>query len=361
MTPKLSRIARPLCLLCLGWTAGAQEAPAPATWREAIDQGRGRLAEHLGGFQLSGFADAQSGYSDTGVRDLRFGAAEVDLSGDLTHDLQAGAAVVRFPGLTKLTVGYLDYHPFGGRIAPRGQLPVEEGFHVQVGRFDVPFGNDYQFYASKDSVSISRPLTTAAVMDGGYNDAGVRVLGNDGTFNFNAFLLQGFHPGRLVGGRLGLTPFGDPFSLQGTRAPKVAEVGLSWFYDGSSTWRKQETGFAADADGRLGAYYVRAEYVTRAREAGLEQPAFRRRGWHLTQEYALGGRLPWPTTLFGRYERETGEGGRNIRAVAGLSASLGGVLQVKLEGQHFLEAEPATMAMPAYRSFLWFGQLVAVF
>ena len=343
--------------LILATVCAAEEPGLRAT----LDDAKGRLAGALGGLQVSAFGSGTAGYSDGGARDFRYDNAEVDVAGDLAHDLQLGLAVVRFPALTKLTVGYLDYHPFGGGLAPRGQLSVEKGFHVQVGRFDVPFGNDWQYYGTKDSVSISRPLTTASVMDGGYNDAGVRVLGNDGTVNFNAFLLQGFHPGRLVGGRIGLTPFGDPFSLQGTRAPKVAEVGLSWFYDGSSTWRKQETGFAADADGRLGAYYVRAEYVMRTREAGLEQPAFRRRGWHLTQEFALGDRLPWPTTVFGRYERETGEGGRNIRAVAGLSASLGGVLQVKLEAQDDLEAEPAARALPAYHAFQWFAQLVAVF
>jgi hypothetical protein len=66
------------------------------------------------------------------------------------------------------------------KTRPRG----EEGFHVQLGRFDVPFGNDWQFFASKDSVSISRPLTTDGIMDGGYNNVGLRVLGNNGTVRF---------------------------------------------------------------------------------------------------------------------------------------------------------------------------------
>jgi hypothetical protein len=355
-----------LCLLCAGWAHGAEEAPAPATWREAIDQGRGRLASSLGGFQLSGFADAQSGYDGSGRRDLNFGAAEVDLSGDLTHDLQAGAAVVRFPGMTKLTVGFLDYHPFGGRIAPHGQLPVEEGFHVQVGRFDVPFGNDYPFYASKDSVSISRPLTTAAIMGGGYNDAGVRVLGNNGTMNFNVFMLQGFNPGRLVGGRIGLTPFSDPFSLKGTRNPKPAEIGFSWFYDADSRWRKREAGMALDLDGRVGRYYARAEYLVRTQEPlpGLTG-ATTRRGWHLTQEYALAGLLPCPATAFLRVERvgvsNPADLAQDTRLAMGLSGTLAGILQVKLEGQHYLGASPETRALPGFGSLQWYGQLVAVF
>jgi hypothetical protein len=284
----------------------------------------------------------------------------VDLSGDLTHDLQAGAAVVRFPAMTKLTVGYLDYHPFGGRIAPRGQLPVEEGFHVQAGRFDVPFGNDYPYYASKDSVSISRPLTTTAIMDGGYNDAGVRVLGNNGTLNFNAYMLQGFNPGRLVGGRIGLTPFSDPFTLKGTRKPKPAEIGFSWFYDADSRWHKRQAGMALDLDGRMGPYYARAEYLARTQEPGIT-----RRGWQFTQEWALGGLLPCPATAFLRVDRvgvsTPASLDHDTRLATGLSGTVAGILEVKLEGQHDLGASPGTRAVPGYGSFQWFGQLVAVF
>jgi hypothetical protein len=244
---------------------------------------------------------------------------------------------------------------------------VEKGFHVQVGRFDVPFGNDWQFYASKDSTSISRPLTTATIMEGGYNDAGIRVLGNNGTLNFNTYLLQGFQPGRLLGGRIALTPFGDPFSLKGTREPKVAELGISYFYDGTSTWAKRETGLALDADGRLGPYYVRAEYVTRTRqpEPGSATPAATSRGWHLTQELTLQDTLPWPTTFFARGERVAAvtdgfADGHDTRAAAGLSATLAGVLQIKLEADHYLAASPATLAVRNYRPNQWYAQIVVV-
>lgn len=341
--------------------------PAPPSLRESIDSARARLAGNLFGLQVSAFGDAASGYGGDGKRDFRFGAAEVDVAGDITQDVQLGMAVVKNPDATQLTVGFLDYHPFGGQIAPRGQLSVERGFHVQVGRFDVPFGNDLQFYASKDSVSISRPLTTTEIMDGGYNDSGLRILGNTGTVNFNTYLLRGFEPGRLVGGRIGLTPFGDPFSLSGTREPKVAEIGVSYFYDGTSRWRKRQTGFALDGDGRLGRCYLRAEYVARTLEpaAGSPDPTTRR-GWHLTQETALQDLVAWPTTLFVRLDRVAVAAaplpeGRDTRAGAGVSTTAGGVLQLKLEGDHYLAAAPGTQAAPGYRSWQWFAQLVAVF
>ena len=361
MTRRL-RLSLSVLFLAGPWLGAQEPAPQPPapqppapTWRGSLDDVKTRLAGQLFGLQVSAFGDGLSGYGDTGKMNFKYDAAEVDVQGDLTHDLQMALAVVRFADLTKMTVGFLDYHPFGGQIAPRGQLWVEKGFHVQVGRFDVPFGNDFQFNASKDSISISRPLTTTEIMDGGYNDAGVRVLGNDGTFNFNTYLLQGFVPGRLLGGRVGFTPFGDPFSLKGTREPKVAEVGFSYFYDGTSKWEKREAGWALDLDGRAGPYYARLEYLDRTLIGQT------RHGWHFTQEYLIQDGLPCPTTFFARYERVAVNAGRDERVAAGLSANIVGVFEVKVERQHFLEASLATRATAGYRTDPWYLQFVVVF
>ena len=355
-------------LVLAAWAAAgawAQEAAPAPTWRAAIDHGRDRVDAALGGVQLAAFGDVLSDQDGEGRRRVDFHAFELDLTRDLGDDLQVAAAGVHSHEATQMPVVFLDWHPFGEPIAPRGRLSVEKGFHVQVGRFDVPFGDDWQFYASKDSTSITRPVTTAAIMGGGYNDAGARVLGNNGTFNFNAYLLRGFEPGRLVGGRLGFTPFSDPFSLNGTRAPKPAEFGLSWFYDATSDWRKQEAGAAADAEGRLGPYYARAEYVLRqTRPDPLLGPGTFQRGWHFTQEATL----PWPATAFLRYERMWVEGpdpaagsGHDERLAGGFSATLKGVVQLKLEGQHYLAASGATRSGPAFSANLWLAQCVVVF
>jgi len=354
-----------LLLWAVACPAPAQETPAPAsTWRAAIDRDRDRLDAALGGVQLSAFGDVLSDEDGQGRRRVDFHAVELDLTRDLGENLQMAAAGVHSHDATQMPVAFLDWHPFGEPLAPRGRLSVEKGFHVQVGRFDVPFGDDWQFYASKDSTSISRPVTTTAIM-GAYNDAGARVLGNNGTFNFNAYLLRGFEPGRLVGGRLGFTPFSDPFSLKGTRAPKPAEFGLSWFYDATSDWRKQGAGAAADAEGRLGPCYARAEYLLRqTRPEALPGPGTFQRGWHFTQEATL----PWPATAFLRYERMWVEGpdpaagaGHDERLAGGLSATLKGVFQLKLEGQHYLAASGATRSGPAYTANLWLAQCVVVF
>ncbi|HJW72962.1 MAG TPA: hypothetical protein VJ486_08895 [Geothrix sp.] len=354
----------------LAAAAAGQEAASPAkelTWREAIDRGRDQLADRLFGLKLSAFGDAIAAPDDQGRQQVDLGSFELDLAADLFDNLDAAAALVTNQDATKLTAAFLDFHPFGGTIAPRGRLSVEKGFHIQVGRFDVPFGNDWQFFASKDGVSISRPLTTDGIMDGGYNDVGMRVLGNNGTVNFNTFLLRGFGAGRLIGARIGLTPFGNPFSLREARNPKSAEIGFSCLYDTGSERRKQEVAWAVDAEGRLGNWYLHGEYMERRQEPEPGTERITRRGWHLTQEYAWSD-LPAPTTLFLRYERIgqrplewlTGDD-HEVRAVAGASLLLAGIFQLKAEWQHLLEATAATREAPGYSRNAWLAQLVVVF
>ncbi len=337
--------------------------------RASLDKERAAWADKLFGFQLSAFGDVQSGYDDAGKQKLKWGSIELDVSGDFTDNLQAAMAVVQTQSKTTITNGFLDYRTTGGLIAPRGRLWVEKGFHVQAGRFDVPFGNDWQFFASKDSVSISRPLTTDLVMDGGYNDTGFRLLGNDGSVNFNAYLLRGFNKGRLLGGRLGLTPLSEPFSLKGTREPKTLELGLSYLYDTSSNWKKNETALAADGEVHLDAWNGRFEYLVRRKEALPGAAETKSRGWHFTQEYALGEATSWPTTLFARYEQaEVQPSGiavagdqRDVRVAAGATSNLfnSGVVQLKVEVQHYLKASPATLGIPGFdRALIWLTQLV---
>ena len=363
-------------LLALVLTIGAaaqtapdqlKEPPKELTWRETLDKGRDTLADKLFGLKLSAFGDAQAAPDDQGRKKLDWGSFELDLAGEFHDTIDAAAALVINQDGTKLPVGFLDFPPFGGTIAPRGRLWVEKGFHIQAGRFDVPFGNDWQFFASKDSVSISRPLTTDRIMDGGYNDLGVRVLGNNGTVNFNTFILRGFGEGRLVGGRLGFTPFGNPFSLKDAREPKSAEIGFSYLYDTGSDRKKREVAWAIDAEGRLGSWYLRAEYLNRQTEPDALQEGFTRHGWHLTQEYAWPD-LALPTTVFLRFERMGQQPAdpppgddQDQRLAGGASLVVAGIVQLKAEWQHILKATATTRAMPNYSPNVWLAQLVVVF
>lgn len=325
------------------------------------------------GLEFSAFGDVQSSYDDAGRQKLDWGSLELDVSAEFSDDLQGALALVTDQTSTAVAVAFLDFHTFGGRIAPRGRLWVEKGFHVQLGQFDVPFGNDWQFFASTDSVSISRPLSTDQVMEGGYNDTGIRVLGNNESFNFNTFLLHGFNSGRLVGGRLGLTPFSDPFSLKGAQEPKAFEFGLSYFYDADSGWKKNESAWAVDAEASKDAWTGRFEYMVRKKELVIDPDRTVTRAWHITQEYALDEESFWPTTLFARYEQgsvqpaeiqssgaDAGDD-RDVRVAAGFKTAPAGseYVQWKFEVQHYRAATPSTREMSGFgRKLFWFTQLV---
>lgn len=344
-------------------------AEEPAGVRGAFDRAKAQISDRMVGLQVTAFGDvlwARDG--ETGRGRLDWGAAELDLNLDLHPDLQAAAALVWTREATLLTVGFLDYHLFGGRIAPRGRLWAEKGFHLQAGRFDVPFGNDWQFFASKDSVSVTRPLTTDAVMEGGYNDAGVRALGNTGAFNFNLYALRGFSQGRLYGGRMGLAPFGNPYSLKGAREGKGAEFGFSALLDRDGAGRKRGSATAWDVEYRGGSFQVRAELLERRWEAGEDEPARTLRGWHATVEVPLEEWLGRPLTVFARIDRaaasplEEGPGdARDARVSAGFSLDLGGVIQLKAEVQRWSEASASTRGAASYGGTQGFARLVWVF
>lgn len=353
-------------------------APAEHTMRETLDQHREVLAGMLFGVQLSAFGDVSSSYDEAGSQRVDWGTFELDAEIELSHDLQGALALVNEPGGgTTLPVAFLDFHTFGGRIAPRGRLWVEKGFHLQVGRFDVPVGNDWQFFASKDSVSISRPLSTELVMEGGYNDKGLRVLGNNGSVNFNLYLLRGFNAGRLLGARLGLTPFSDPFSISSAKEPKTFEFGLSYFHDADTRWKKNESGYAVDGEVIVDDWSARFEYIARKKAPAPEAETAVLRGWHLTQELQFDEDEghSWPTTAFARYDQGTVEppeiatldaeagDARDARVAAGFRTGLGGsdVFQLKFEMMRYISATPETRAQPAFgRRFFWFTQLVVM-
>ncbi|MDD2894170.1 MAG: hypothetical protein PHF20_09615 [Halothiobacillaceae bacterium] len=353
-------------LVCAALAGHAQEE-AP-TLRERLDAGREQLAGHLFGINVGAFADAASSYDDGGQQTFGFGAFELDLDAAIGDDLQGALALVRDSTSTTMTVAFLDYHTFGGRIAPRGRLWVEKGFHVQVGRFDVPFGNDWQFFASKDSVSLSRPLTTDTVMDGGYNDEGLRVLGNNGSVNFNAWWLRGFNNGQQLGTRVGLTPFSDPFSLR-TEEGMRAEFGLSYFRDTDVRRQLNERAWALDGETGAGDWTGRFEYMMRRKEAQVADVVTVLHAWHLTQEYALAD-WRWPTTLFARYEQSwqsppaTADGAeKDARLVTGFNCNVGGsdIVQWKTEAQHYFSATPDTLSAPGMtRRWQFSTQLVLV-
>ena len=347
---------------------GAPETPPPA---EAPDPGRDELGPGIVTFlrelSLSGFFDvtAQDRRSDANV--FAMGDFELDLARELGRSVQVAAALVVNDDGTELAVGFLDVHLLGGLAAPRGRLPVEKGLHVQLGRFDVPIGNDWQLYAAKDRVEASAPLTTVELMDGGANDVGLRVLGSDGTFGYTAYALRGEGSGNAFGGRVSIAPLDVPFRFP----PRLGlfEVGVSLLHDVDDDGRTEKTALAVDAQMRSGPLSVRSEYVRADARPTDESPVRSvRDGWHVTAAFEAAS-LPGGVSLtpYARYDTVRGDAepaagpSRTSRITVGANAVLFAHLTLKAEYRRTLEAPGAVRFAEGLGRDAWLGQAVVTF
>jgi hypothetical protein len=368
----------PLALLPLPLLAQTEEPPVPpetsaapsqpSDIREEIDKIKASIEKASGGLAISGFFDARGSDRriDPGI--FSMGDFELDLAKEIGKSLQIGAAIVLNDEGASLAVGFIDFHLFGGLVAPRGRLPVEKGFHIQLGRFDVPFGNDWQYFASKDRTELTAPLTTDAIMDGGYNDVGFRILGNTGSLSYSAFVLRGTGAGNLYGGRLGFAPFDQPYRLK--PRTRVITVGVSLLHDVGEGGETQQTALALDSEAQLGGLHLRAEYLKKDTRIDEGQDGrLRRWGWHATAAYRAGDAASIPLVPYARFDTVTNDadGGvssgsqRTERLTLGFNANFLSVVTLKVEYQRNIAAPAEVEAQEGSGRDAWFGQVVVVF
>lgn len=339
------------CILA-GWWCMAQPDPEPDLLKAWLDRRTGWL-ERKTGIQCGFFFDIPVTAGQESSNGIFFGEFELDLTREWGRYFQAAAAVVANPeDPVALATGFVDFHLFGGLIAPRGRIFVEKGFHLQLGRFDLPFGNDWIYYASIDRLTITAPLTTELVMDGGYSGDGFRLLGNSPALNYTVWLVRGNGRQPALGGRLGVTPFHNPYTLRHASESQMLECGLSCLYDIGPGGTLDEKAWALDLESTLGRNHLQLEYCRREYAGeGEEQPAGKRDGFQITESVHLDGWIPLPLTSFVRYDRQRTRP-RDRAAAAGVASqilnrfSAGGRLDIrdwltlKVEYQRFFKADP---------------------
>ena len=353
--------------------SSAQETPSPtAAPPSALESLKAALEGIREGLGLSGFFDVRASDTRTDPNVFSMGDFELDLAREIGRKVQVAAALVVNDEGAALAVGFVDVHVVGAPVAPRGRLPVEKGFRLQIGRFDVPFGGDWQYFAAKDRPELSAPLTTEIVMDGGYNDVGVRLLGGTGSLAWSAYWLRGEGKGTLVGGRLGLMPFDNPYRLRGR--VRAVEVGVSALHDFDGDGGTESTSFAVDSELRGPLGRLRAEYVRRdLRPVEGRAERLVRSGFHVTATVDAGAPAGIPLTPFARYDTAREEPSstqessadepwdRTERLSAGLNASFFDILSLKLEYQRTLSAPPAVEAEEGFHRDSFVAQVVVSF
>lgn len=164
-------------------------------------------------------------------------------------------------GAAAIAVGLIDFHLFDSAIPPRGRIFRNQGFHIQAGRFDVPFGSDYQNFANKDRVTITSPITTVRLQQGGFNGDGVRSYGSWGQLNYSVYWTNGvYDTGTSVGGRLGMILGKNPFRLHSHHVEGF-EFGVSHLSEFDGHENLNNSFYGVDASFGYGMLRIQNEFM----------------------------------------------------------------------------------------------------
>lgn len=356
----LHRCRRALCTALLALPAEAAEDPVPAI-RRPVESFRDAIARNLFGLKVAAYGDAMAMRHDGHWEPFAIGKSEAEFTLDFCTHFKAMATWTQVPEGGKWGVACVDFRP----SPSTDPAHPDQGLHIQAGRFDVPFGNDTPYFASRDSLSISRPLTTDINMDGGYNDKGLRLLWDAGSYTLSGYALHGFGSDHLYGLRTTVVPL-HTLSAPGTGR---LELGASAFTQRFIGGRHVERAWAVDGTFQFQAHTTRWEYVVRQHRP-VDGPPTTHRGWHVTQEWTPPGPLPsWFARLeqtWGLHPNEdpailTPSHAPILKASLGLRQIIQGTLHLKAQIQRSLKDSPALLEHPEHGGTHLAIQAVLVF
>ncbi len=187
--------------------------------------------------EISGFFDVVGNYQTSTDDKTSFGLgqAELDIAKKLSENISIMTAIAynSDDGVFELGAAIIDIHLFGGEGERQNSMFCVKHSGIVVGQFDVPFGIDYNVYASIDRKLVSPPLVCGHTHEG-WNDFGIQFNINWQYFNYVAYAVNGIKssyevnetnqiltpslsigdevittPANTFGTRIGLTPILD--------------------------------------------------------------------------------------------------------------------------------------------------------
>ncbi len=246
-----------------------KQVDTPETLETRLSAFKDELIETLAGeespLKISGFFDVTLESPNERDRPFEFGALELDLEYPFNEHYTVSSALVWDGDTAEVGVGIVDYHWFDDAVPARGRIFDEPGFHLQAGRFDLPFGVDYQFFATSDRPNISAPLTTERIQLGGYNSDGARLYGTWKTFDYALYAVDSLYGdnGGTVGGRIGFFPWRDPYRLHRFGGNRSLEFGLSYLQDMDNHGDGRDRVYGADMTLNYKMFHLVAEWMKR--------------------------------------------------------------------------------------------------
>jgi hypothetical protein len=268
------------------------------------------------GPKVSGFMDVTAQTKSNGNQPFNLGVVELDLDRIMSSEhFAASAALDWFPyGVTpnaQIGAGFVDFHLYDASVPVRGRIFQEPGFHIQAGQFDLPFASDYQFFAAKDRLTITPPITTQRIQqsginpsNGGFNAAGLRTYGIWNQLSYAAYYTDSlFSDGSAVGGRLGYH-MNNPYRLHKRSDLPILDIGISGLVDMDKSEHVTDKVYAIDLGFNYGSLRLVSEFMMhesdRSRTDG--NPAFNENAYHVTLIGNLEEWLKHPLYVYGRYE-----------------------------------------------------------
>lgn len=274
-------------------TAGSGDDSTVSGKLRALDKKVDELkaAAEAHGLDISGFFDINAKTGNPTNQTFSVGSVELDL--DYAHDEHFGAssAIVLCgdsPGVGSsapahiscgnsgpgglggggagFAVALVDYRMFDDRIPPRGRIFNNQSLHIQAGRFDLPFGTDYQYFANKDRITITAPITTSRIQDGGYNADGVRSYGAWNMFNYSVFWTDALYAndGHTIGGRLGMSLGQNVYTVHRNKQDAILEgieFGVSHLSELNANNNIRNTVYGADLSIGYGMWRMQNEVM----------------------------------------------------------------------------------------------------
>lgn len=287
------------------------------------------------GLDISGFFDVNAKTDNATEQTFSVGSVELDLEYNYNDNFAASSALVLCGnsagvdsaapaaifcggsgpgglggGQAGIAVAFADYHLFDHSIPPRGRILNNQGFHIQAGRFDIPFSTDYQNFANSDRVTVTAPITTSRMQFGGFNGDGLRSYGTWKFVNYSVFWTDSMYAtnGSSVGGRLGVS-FGQNNYRSHKNNPEGIEVGVSYLADLDNDEQVRHSVYGIDLS--LGYSFLRWQnelMLTQAFENfigddGTDYGKPHELGYHSTLLADMERFIEYPVIAFVRYGR----------------------------------------------------------
>jgi len=161
------------------------------------------------GLEVSGFVDVLGQGRQGEDATFGMGPFEIDFAWEFSPSVAFEGAVVVEGDEVGLGQTMVDFAVLG-----------ENRLGLQVGLLDMPFGIDYQVFATPDRKTVTPPLVTELMMHGGWGDIGLNFHGSLPRVNYNLYVVNGMgedggepvnqlldnNNGKTVGGRIGILP-----------------------------------------------------------------------------------------------------------------------------------------------------------